>query len=102
MEIDTGLEASRHATQDEIPDNQSEGKEAKGINSVMALHFVAWKRHEATAKLLLDRGTVIEAKDTNGDTALRLAVVKGHEALSQLLLVRGPTLRPIVGMAACG
>lgn len=46
--------------------------------------------HEATVRLLLDRGASIEAKDNEYErTALYLATVRHHEATVRLLLERG-------------
>ena len=51
-------------------------------------HFAAWNGHEATARLLLERGADIEAKEVDGWTALQFAGRKRHKVISQLLLDR--------------
>ena len=50
------------------------------------LHRVAWGGHQATARLLLDRGAEIEAQDFGHQTPLRRAALRGHEATVGLLL----------------
>lgn len=48
--------------------------------------------HDATVRLLLDRGANLEATANGGWTALHLAADMGHEAVIRLLLDHGAHL----------
>jgi ankyrin repeat protein len=54
-----------------------------------ALHEAAASGHEATIRLLLERGANIETRDYRGITALHTAAAFGHEATTRLLLDYG-------------
>jgi ankyrin repeat protein len=45
--------------------------------------------HDATVRLLLEKGRTVDATDEDGKTALHLAAEKGHEATVRLLLEKG-------------
>jgi len=46
-------------------------------------------RHEATVRLLLERGANADVRDKDGGTALHWVAEDGHEATARLLLERG-------------
>jgi ankyrin repeat protein len=52
-----------------------------------ALQWAAERRHEATVRLLLEKGVDVSAKDKDGRTALHRAAKKGHETTVQLLIL---------------
>jgi ankyrin repeat protein len=54
-----------------------------------ALHWAAWREHEAVVQLLLQAGAAVNAKAVNGMTALHGAAGSGNEAVVQLLLQAG-------------
>jgi ankyrin repeat protein len=64
-------------------------KTTKNNDGGTALHSAARSGHEATVKLLLDRGANTATKNNDGGTALHSLAWSGHEATVKLLLDRG-------------
>jgi ankyrin repeat protein len=50
---------------------------------------VTWKRYDAAAKLLLEKGAELETKDSDGRTPLSLAAWSRYDAIVKLLLEKG-------------
>ena len=63
--------------------------EAKDRYGRTPLWFAASGGHEATVKLLIEKGADVEAKDEDGRTSLWLAAYRGHDATVKLLVEKG-------------
>src|SRR4051812_24915522 len=63
--------------------------ESRDSYSRTPLSWAAENGHEATVKLLLEKGADIESKERFGKTPLPLAANRGHEAVVKLLLEKG-------------
>ena len=66
---------------------------AVGAECNTALHHAARGDHQATVRLLLDRGAHINAKDIAGQTPLHRAAFCGNKATVGLLLDRGADIK---------
>ena len=54
--------------------------------------WAAHNRHEAVARLLLEKGADLESKDASGRKVFSLAAENGHTAVIVLLLEKGADL----------
>jgi ankyrin repeat protein len=61
----------------------------EGFRDKTPLHCAAEEGHEATVKLLLEKGADIEAKDHDHQAPLHCAAEAGHTAIVKLLLEKG-------------
>ncbi|KAF8243859.1 hypothetical protein K440DRAFT_636735 [Wilcoxina mikolae CBS 423.85] len=85
------------------PGEQDEGSDSAVVTEEItmdqvestSLHDAAEreKGHEATVRLLLEKGTDIEAKAINERTALHFAAMSGHDAIVRLLLNRSANIQ---------
>ena len=66
---------------------------AQDLRGRTALHWAAFRGHEAIVRLLLERGASHEVQDNEGRTALQVAVAYGHSTIVKVLITAGADLK---------